>query len=112
MQRNSYQLKSLFYKNVQLQTREISTNVCQIVTPLICLGFVYLIKELAFDKFNGSTFKLDFPYLFNVPSLYNSYPSLLELNCLQWYFYDFDKDIPEDDRHFIGWNNGIAGANM
>lgn len=82
--RNSYQFKALFYKNLALQSRHIGTNMCQIITPLICLFFVQLIKELAFDKFQGSTFKIDFPYLFNVPALYNFFPNLLELNCLQW----------------------------
>jgi len=74
--------------------------------------FVYLIKSLAFDRLQGLKFKFDFPFLFNVPALYNAYPTLLNLTCLQWYNYDFADDISDEERHFVGWNTGVPGNNM
>jgi hypothetical protein len=38
------QIKALFLKNGQLQAKQPCTNICQIMTPVICLIFTYLIK--------------------------------------------------------------------
>ncbi|CAD8183724.1 unnamed protein product [Paramecium octaurelia] len=103
--KKSYQFRALFYKNAALQSRQIGTNLCQMFTPLLCLGFVYLIQEVAFDQFKGANFSLDFPYLFNVPVIYSGLPGLLNLTCLQWYYFN-SSQLREQDKQFLGYNDG------
>lgn len=43
------QIKALFLKNCLLQYKQPCTNICQIITPVICLLFTYVIKVLAAD---------------------------------------------------------------
>jgi hypothetical protein len=60
------QLKALFLKNGLLQSKQPCTNICQIMTPVICLIFTYLIKELAIQNLpKGSLFAdTTYPYAF------------------------------------------------
>jgi hypothetical protein len=76
------------------------------LTPLLCLLFVYVIQYLALSNFKGLDFSFDFPILFNVPSLSNLYPQMFELQCLQWYSYDFTKGVSKDDMTYVGVNDG------
>ncbi|CAK64013.1 unnamed protein product (macronuclear) [Paramecium tetraurelia] len=109
--KKSYQFRALFYKNASIQSRQIGTNICQILTPLICLVLVYIIQEIIFDKFSGWTFQLDFPYLLNIPFIYSQIPMFSNVSCLQWYFYDVSQ-LSHSEQNFIGWNDGQIGKNM
>ncbi|EGR34219.1 hypothetical protein IMG5_020170 [Ichthyophthirius multifiliis] len=79
--------------------------ITQVITPLICLFFVYLIKKLAESQF-GSTFTFDYPFLFNIPSLYQMYPYMKNITCLEWYEYAFDTNSTQQTKDFIGYNSG------
>jgi hypothetical protein len=56
--KKSNQFKALFIKNATLQSKQIGTNICQILTPIICLIFTYVIQVIA--KANISTEGTDF----------------------------------------------------
>ena len=34
------------------------------------------------------------------------YPLLIDLNCLEWYLYDFDKNASKETINYIGENDG------
>ncbi|KAL4456247.1 hypothetical protein ABPG74_014208 [Tetrahymena malaccensis] len=104
--KTAYQFRALFYKSISLQSKQIGTNLCQIFTPLICLIFVFLIKKLAENQF-GTTFSLDYPFIFNLPGIYQIYPFIDNSTCLEWYAYDFEKNATDSTREFVGYNNGV-----
>jgi len=51
-QKKSHQLKALFLKSATLQSKQLGTNICQILTPIICLLFTYIIKVIASNNLN------------------------------------------------------------
>ena len=65
--RESQQFKALFLKNARLQSKQIGTNLCQILTPVLCIFFTYLMKTLAEDGVPvGAKFDpLYYPFKFN-----------------------------------------------
>jgi hypothetical protein len=69
------QLKALFLKNGLLQAKQPCTNICQIMTPVICLIFTFIIKKLATDNIpSGSTFQDNpYPYVFGNYTLLDKY---------------------------------------
>lgn len=90
--KQSHQIKALLLKNVRIQARQPCTNVCQILTPIICLVFSILIRDVAISKIptdNDSIFN-DFP---TIPQKFNDYtledlvPKLVRRTCAQWYSY-------------------------
>ena len=44
VEKESQQTKALFLKNLRLQSKQIGTNICQIMTPIICLIFTFIIR--------------------------------------------------------------------
>ena len=48
--KSGHQIKALFLKNMHLQKRQPCTNICQILTPIICLIFTILIRNAAIDN--------------------------------------------------------------
>jgi hypothetical protein len=51
--KESHQIKALFYKTATLQWKQPCTNICQILTPIICLIFTALIREVAIDNLSN-----------------------------------------------------------
>ena len=41
------QLKALLKKNVKLTIRQTGTTLFQLITPILCLGFIYFVKKCA-----------------------------------------------------------------
>jgi hypothetical protein len=71
-QKQSHQIRALLLKNMKIQARQPCTNVCQILTPIICLIFSMLIRNIAIDKIptdSDSIFN-QFP---TIPQKYNNY---------------------------------------
>lgn len=90
--KQSHQLKALMLKNLKIQARQPCTNICQILTPIICLAFTILIRDVAISKIptdNDSIFN-QFP---TIPQKFNNYtfedlvPELVSRACTQWFNY-------------------------
>lgn len=78
------QLKALFLKNGLLQAKQPCTNACQILTPVICLIFTYIIQKLANDNLpSGSIFADNpYPYVFGDYSILDNYSRIYANNTL------------------------------
>jgi hypothetical protein len=65
----SSQFNGLLIKNIQLMGRQKGSLICQIITPLLCLGFIALIKLIVESQIGktGITLKVQMPILFNIP---------------------------------------------
>lgn len=111
------QFNGLLIKNFNLLTKQTGTMICQIITPIICLAFVYLIQLIVEANIGKTAYgvKFDYPLLFNVPfyqkTAYSSLPIKVQ-NCDEWYLYDFDKDISQEDIDFFGYNNGNEAVDV
>jgi hypothetical protein len=81
-EKKNSQLKALFLKNGLLQAKQPCTNICQVMTPVICLIFTYLIKRLASDNLpNGALYKdSPYPYVFGNYTLLDKYSHYLDKN--------------------------------
>lgn len=66
-QKKSHQFKALFLKSATLQSKQLGTNICQILTPIICLLFTYLIKVIAEKNLNISQDQITFGIPLNFP---------------------------------------------
>jgi len=74
------QWRALMKKNFALQAKQKGTNICQILTPIVCLIFIILIKTIAEGRLSPAfTFSLPIPFIYNVPYgfLYGTIPQLL-----------------------------------
>lgn len=40
-------VKALLYKSVKIQQRNICANICQIITPLLCVLFTIMVKVIS-----------------------------------------------------------------
>lgn len=107
--KQSHQLKALLFKNIKIQSRQPCTNICQILTPIICLIFSILIRNVAISKIptdNDSIFT-KFP---TIPQKFNDYtledfaPDLVKRACTQWYAFEVKR---QGDLHFVGSRNGV-----
>ena len=107
----SYQRRALFRKSVSLQMRQIGTNICQLLTPIISLLLIILLKGIAqsnISKYIDAPIYSGLPYIFNIP-LYSigQLGVLFNLtSCDQWYLYDFEDDASELTKEFWGHNEG------
>jgi hypothetical protein len=110
------QIKALFLKNGQLQAKQPCTNICQIITPVICLIFTYLIKELASQSLPSRALFKDspYPYVFNDYTLIDIYSKIrptngtpvysARSNPLNWYLYECKQ--PTCDKNILGSYSG------
>lgn len=108
---NCIQLKALMIKNLNLLSKQKSTLICQIITPVLCLSLVYLIKFLVETNIDKTTYgmKMNFPFIFNIPVYQRTRQAWLPIritNCNEWYLYDFDQNITKEDIEFFGSNPG------
>lgn len=100
--RKSYQIRALLRKSITLQLRQKGTNICQILTPILCLLLVYLMKEIAgsqLDKNQDIPVDLEtIPRILNPPLVPNyvlyNLVGMDVTSCEQWYMYNIDSSDP------------------
>lgn len=105
-------MRALFRKNLTLQKRQMGTNICQVLTPIIGLMVVHALRTLgesSMDMFTNRSLYIPIPYLLNIP--YKPFQALSSYfnisDCRQWYLYDFASDSTPETRDFWGENKGM-----
>jgi hypothetical protein len=122
IRKENSQLKALFLKNGLLQAKQPCTNICQIMTPVICLIFTYLIKKLASDNIPAAAEFADnpYPYVFGDYTVLDSYSKKLNSsgvqtaapsrdNPLQWYIYSCGVGC---NATMLGTNDGLKAVSI
>ena len=69
-QKIKYQMRALCRKNATMQKRQVGTNICQIITPIMGLFVVHVLRQLGESNLNMVTNKalyIPIPYLLNIP---------------------------------------------
>ncbi len=81
-------MKALFLKNLRLQSKQKGTNCCQILTPILCILFTFLMKTIAEQNMKvGAIFEPIYtPVKFNNLSYFDE-RNLRSRNLLQWVIY-------------------------
>lgn len=96
------QISSLIIRNLQTIRHQKAMVICHIITPIVCLLFIYIIKNIVESEIMKTRFslKLDVPIIFNVP-LYSKfkYSNLTAKTdtCEEWYLYDFEKEANDSE---------------
>lgn len=88
-------LGALMYKSVRLQQKHICTNICQIVTPLLCILFTLAVRAIVTGITTGIVKSFSYPVPFNLPILNIVTGPVLSLQCKEAYYY-------EDADHELG----------
>jgi hypothetical protein len=91
--KSGHQIKALFLKNLHLQKRQPCTNVCQILTPIICLIFTILIRNAAIDNIptQNDTVYAIMPLIankFNDYSLLDQFEDFVRRDKDQWILFE------------------------
>lgn len=93
--RDSHQIKALLYKTASIQSKQVCTNICQILTPIICLIFTIMIRNVALENLSSNNDNVynKFPM---VGFRFNDFQYLNALNgwvfdfgCNRWFLYDW-----------------------
>ena len=107
------QLKALLKKNVKLTMRQTGTTLFQVITPILCLGFIYFVKKCAEQLLTYTTYvnQSDFPFIFNLPFLYNKLDNvslpIRTTSCEEWYLYTFNSTANNTStKSYLGFNDG------
>ena len=89
--------------------RQVGTNICQAITPIIGLCVVYVFRYLgttSLDLINGKSMYIPIPFIFNLPlkpfSTFNPYFNISD--CNQWYLYQFSEHADDETKTFWGQN--------
>ena len=74
-------LKGLFRKSLTLQSRNYCSNVCQVISPILCLLFTLAVRQIVAGITTGAVKSFDYPQPFNLPILTNVLKERLGLSC-------------------------------
>ena len=100
------QVSTILLRSFQTVYHQKSNMVCNIITPIMCLFFIWIVKTIVQEEIKKTRFsvKLDIPIVFNVP-FYNKlkYSNLTAKtsSCQEWYLYDFEDRDNNDTRNFF-----------
>ena len=100
------QVSTLLKRNFQTIRHQKLNFFCNIITPIACLFFIWVVKAIVQEAITKTRFsiKLDIPIIFNVPL----YGKLKYLNltakttiCEEWYLYDFENRTDNITRKYF-----------
>ena len=95
------QVSTLLIRNIQTIRHQKLNLICNIITPIACLFFIWVVKAIVAEEITKTRFsiKLDIPIIFNIPF----YDKLKYTNitakttiCEEWYLYDFENSTDEN----------------
>ena len=96
---------------MSLQLRQVGTNICQCLTPIIGLLLIVLLQKIAssnISKYLEKPIYSGLPFMFNLPYQQIGGTGLLFniSTCEQWYLYQFDEEAKEGSVENFGYNKG------
>ena len=100
------QISSLLIRHFQTVYHQKTTLICNIITPIMCLLFIWIVKAIVEGAITKTRFslKLDIPIIFNVPfysKLKYSNLTAKTTTCEEWYLYDFKNRTDENTKIFF-----------
>ena len=81
-------LYSLMYKSTKIQLKNYCSNICQVLTPLLCVLFTLVIQIITDDVVSGKVSVPDVPRPLDMPLFTELLP--FNLSCREIYLYEFE----------------------
>lgn len=72
-------MKALLYKSAKIQQRNCCSNICQIITPLLCVAFTLVVQLISQTIVSSKVEMPSFPRPFDLPIIYEALP--FNLSC-------------------------------
>ena len=100
------QVSTILLRNLQTIRHQKLNLFCNIITPIACLFFIWLVKTIVKEEISKTPFsvKLDIPIIFNVPiygkSKYLNLTAKITI-CEEWYLYDFENKSNLEEKKFF-----------
>lgn len=63
-------MNALFYKSIKVQQRSMCSNICQIITPLLCVAFTLVVQIISSEVVTSKVEMPQFPRPLDMPILY------------------------------------------
>ena len=100
------QVSTILLRNLQSLYHQKSNIICSIMTPIMCLFFIWVVKEIVQEEITKTRFsvKLDIPIIFNVPfysKMKYSNLTAKTTSCEEWYLYDFENRTDNKTKIFF-----------
>ena len=100
------QVSSLLIRHFQTIYHQKANIICNIITPIMCLFFIWIVKAIVQEEITKTRFsvKLDIPIVFNVPfysKLKYSNLTAKTTTCQEWYLYDFENKSDINSKKFF-----------
>ena len=100
------QVSTILLRNLQTLYHQKSNIICSIITPIMCLFFIWVVKAIVQEEITKTRFsvKLDIPIIFNVPfysKMKYSNLTAKTTSCEEWYLYDFENKSDTDAPKFF-----------
>ena len=100
------QVSTILLRNLQTLYHQKSNIICSIITPIMCLFFIWVVKAIVQEEITKTRFsvKLDIPIIFNVPfysKMKYSNLTAKTTSCEEWYLYDFENKSDTDAQKFF-----------
>ena len=100
------QVSTILLRNLQTLYHQKSNIICSIITPIMCLFFIWVVKAIVQEEITKTRFsvKLDIPIIFNVPfysKMKYSNLTAKTTSCEEWYLYDFENKSDIDAQKFF-----------
>jgi hypothetical protein len=80
-------VRALFLKTVTLQSRSWCSNLCQVLSPVLCLLFTLAVRQIVGGITTGAVWSIDYPQPINLPVIDSVIRPQLGLACQQLYYY-------------------------
>jgi len=84
------------YKSLKLQQRNYCANICQIVTPLVCIAFTLAVQLITKTIVTSKIEAFNFPQPLDMPIFYSLIPSL-GLSCEQHFVYEVNRQVKSQE---------------
>jgi hypothetical protein len=85
-------MRAIFRKNLTLQSRQMCTNIAQIIVPILGLLLVCFVREVVLsnaDVIANQKISIPIPFFYNLPlkplAIFGAYFNATE--CDEWYLY-------------------------
>jgi hypothetical protein len=85
---------ALFYKSAIIYKKNYSSNICQLITPIICIAFTIAVRVLTQQLTTGNVGNFSFIQPFHLPIVNKVIPGM-KIHCAEKYYYSLSNTSEE-----------------
>jgi hypothetical protein len=92
----THSLLALFYKSVTIYKKNYCSNICQLITPVICIAFTIAVRVLTEQMTTGNVGNFSFIQPFHLPIVNKMIPGM-KIHCPEKYYYTLEDTSEESN---------------